>query len=56
MDWGGQNRSAQSKPTDPYVSVGSGRVRSGGSGPAGIQMRFGIHVRVGSGFQLMAHV
>jgi hypothetical protein len=32
---GGQTRKAQMKPTDPCVSVGSGRVRAVGAGPAG---------------------
>jgi hypothetical protein len=47
---GGQTRSARIKPTDPCDSVGSGRVRSVTTGPAGNVSVFGRFSRVGGGW------
>jgi hypothetical protein len=47
---GGQTRSAHIKPTDPCDSVGSGRVRSVGTGPAGNVYGFTRFGRVGCGW------
>jgi hypothetical protein len=47
---GGQTRSAHIKPTDPCDSVGSGRVRSVGTSPAGNVSGFIRFSRVGGGW------